>query len=180
MKNSNLLPLFLSIAIVQTIIIGLLFFEIEVLNRNLQEARDDSPTSDSSVPVATKSNFVNREDTNKNLNNAWFQDNQTQLKQIVRETIREELADYFQDNQLLSAENVRLDNQRNLPKINHHPELLEQFTQDIESFVSQGGISNYAMEKLHSDIAQLNPNEQRQILSRLAKEINSGRIKIAQ
>lgn len=55
---------------------------------------------------------------------------------------------------------------------------LHHVSAKLESVISAGAISNADMESLHLEIGQLHPKDRRMVLSRLAKSINAGTVKL--
>ncbi|TQV74562.1 hypothetical protein FLL45_06260 [Aliikangiella marina] len=93
MNHSKALSILVGIAIVQSFVIGLLFLEIEFLNRHLE--------SFDSYEIASKGKQKEAQQITNSLN----AQNQRRLEVIIRGVIREEFVRYYSKNQAMTKEN---------------------------------------------------------------------------
>jgi len=95
---------------------------------------------------------------------------------VLRQIIHEEM---------ISAQSLKSGAQVNVrpaPELAYSKEFEAQFntvTGKLDSVIGSGAIDESAMEKLHVEIGQLHPRDRRIVLSRLAKAINTGTVKLA-
>jgi hypothetical protein len=92
----------------------------------------------------------------------------------IRNTIRQELASYFEAREQSVAENKQLK-----PQSNHisAPLEIERVNQQLDLMIANGSMSNDSFESFSYNVSKLASADRRVALSRLAKAINSGQIK---
>jgi hypothetical protein len=98
--------------------------------------------------------------------------NEDRLRQIIREELDAQLGGEAGLNQQVdshivsgSTDKVEIERQR------------ERVSQQLEFYSSVGSISDLEMQQLQTDIAKLDELSQKEMLSQLTRELNSGRLK---
>lgn len=151
--------------LLQTVAIVYLLIEINQLNRHLTE----SPENDISYEP-TRSNTRPIAQTTQQVANQLQLDRQPSDIELIRQTMRQELQALLADNRSKQQQRAAFRSQ--------DPVLIEEFTHQLDMFISQGSISNHSMESFHAKLALLSPHDQKNILSHMAQAINNGQLKI--
>lgn len=117
MNNSKLLPVFIGITIVQTAIIGFLFFEIEFLNRNLKASYQSQENFHRELQYKPneiiKSNIDSQITPNTEFKKKTHGSDSNNENHTMRKIIRQELKHYFEN---YSANELDVAETNGLPK----------------------------------------------------------------
>ena len=171
MNRDSLINVLIAVALINTLVIFYLVFEVKALNENLQVAKDTIPSSISSSPSRAEETQLGQADVEPtaNADNAIRHSDM----QLIQKTIQQELSRYLSAKGQTERELAL--NEKPTPS---NPIILESATQKLEYFLSQGEVSNQSMEVFQAQATRLAPHDRKKLLRNFAKAINSGQLKL--
>lgn len=93
---------------------------------------------------------------------------------ILKETIQQELNQFFSQRHELAGTSQTVSKQQNYVSAPRH---LEQVEQQLQLIIAEGDLSSRSIEKFSFEVSKLAPDDRKIALSRLAKAINNGQVK---
>ena len=162
LRNNNFLAL---LAVVQMALVLVLLFKVINLEQHPAELVESQQESASSEQPAAPQTLV------RPIGN-YRQLDENRLRKIVREELRAQL-----NESLASTPKAVEDDVPEPVSEAEYQYRLDAALQNLDYYIEQGEISNEDMIKLQSEIALLDNEGRRQMLSQLARAMNSGELK---